>query len=382
MIDSLGLEVDDSAPAVITDDLGELTPYRDYLVDMSRMRRIQKLGDGAFGSVFLCQDTLTEWKIVVKELHNLEISEREFEFFKREILILIKAHNQFVLPCIGFSIRSPYSIITRYMASGSLWDVIHNRRGGSFSPTQKTCIAIGIAHGMRYLHRCNILHRDLKSPNILLDSWNLPKIADFGLSRFADSAQSEVPMTHGVGTPQWMAPEQIAGEYGPPADVYAFGIILYEMLTEKVPFSECRETATELFLRISEGYRPPLPGNSDIEKLIMQCWAHEPQQRPTFEEIYTWLASSVIQFPETNVGAIRSFLRLKIENDIQPMNPVAELCRSLNSVHSTMTHVKGKEANVMDVFCHFAEAGSLRDLARYICTVENLDINGKNRVFL
>jgi serine/threonine protein kinase len=381
-VDSLGLEVADDAPAVATDDLGELSPFADYVMDTTRLRRIQKLGDGAFGSVYLAQDTLTEWKVVVKELHRHQLSQQEFTFFKREILVLLKAHNQFVLPCIGFSIRAPYSIVTRYMPSGSLWEVLHNPRGCGFSPTQKTCIAIGIAHGMRYLHRLHILHRDLKSPNVLLDAWRLPQIADFGLARFAESLDAEAPITRGIGTPQWMAPEQIMGQYGPEVDVYAFGIILYEMLTEQVPFSECRETGTGLFHKIANGYRPPLRNETDIEKLIHRCWAQNPADRPTFEDIYLWLSASIIQFPDTNVGAVRSFLRLKIENEVEPMNPVAEMCRGLNNLHSTLPHLQGKEGNIMEAFCHFAEAGSVRDLARYIRAVPSLNINGTNKVLL
>jgi hypothetical protein len=153
------------------------------------------------------------------------------------------------------------------------------------------------------------------------------------------------------------------------------------MLTEKRPFEDRSETGMALADVISSGYRPPLSGNSEMEKLIQQCWAQNPGDRPTFEDIYIRLAASIVQFEGTNVGAVRSFLRLKIENEIEPMNPIAEMCRGLNNVYSMLPHLKGKEANVMNAFCHFAEAGSVSDLARYIRTVENLNINGTNRVF-
>jgi hypothetical protein len=94
------------------------------------------------------------------------------------------------------------------------------------------------------------------------------------------------------------------------------------------------------------------------------------------------LAGSIVRYPGTNVGVVRRFLRLKIENEIGPMNPIAEMCRQANNLHSMLPHLKGKEADVMDTFCYFAEAGSVSDLARYMRTVDILDVNAMNRVFL
>jgi serine/threonine protein kinase len=378
-VDSLGLD-DDTGPPAAPADLGELSGFTDYNMDISRFRRIQKLGEGTFGTVYLAQDTLTDWKVVIKELHHAELSQREMELFRREIHILVTAHNPFVLPCVGFSFRSPYSIVCPYMASGSLWDILHNSRGATLSATQKTCIAIGVAHGMRYLHRQGIMHRDLKSPNVLLDGMGLPKIGDFGLSRFMDSDSAEALATKGIGTPQWMAPEQLGGApYGLAVDVYAFGIVLYELFTGQTPFHDRRETGTQLFELIRQGARPTVTGGSDIENLMRRCWKADPTERPTFEEIYTLLSTSIVQVPGTHVKGVRAFIRLRIENEVEPRNVVADMTRTMNGIYLTLDRVKDATVqNLMDWFCHFAEAGSVKDLARYVRAIDGIDINGTN----
>jgi serine/threonine protein kinase len=89
----------------LSHNLGTLNDYADYFLDVARFRRLQKLADGAFGSVYEAEDTFTGWRVALKELHCPELSPRELELFKREILILCSARNPFVLPCVGFSLR-------------------------------------------------------------------------------------------------------------------------------------------------------------------------------------------------------------------------------------------------------------------------------------
>jgi serine/threonine protein kinase len=371
---SMEVGPDDDGP-VATEELGELADFTEFQMDVSRFRRMQKLGEGTFGVVYLAHDPQSEWTVVVKELRQPSPKQRECEFFKREIEILLRAHNPFVLPCLGFSIRSPYALVSPYIESGSLWDLMHKRRTIVLNPSQKTSIAVGIAHGMRYLHRSNIIHRDLKSPNILLDSLLVPKIADFGLAKLRGISEKQVSV---VGTPQWMAPELMQGKADRPADVFSFGIILYEMLTEKVPYAERPERGQALCKLIADGYHPPLQGVNELEKLILQCWSINPSDRPTFDQIYIWLSTSLIQFPGTVPQAVRSFIRLKIENEVEPVNAVAQMTSNLNQLLSTQRHLQGKRRSIPDAFCYFAENGAIKDMARYIRTVPSLDINGCN----
>ena len=238
--------------------LSELNHYKDYIIDLRDYQNIRVIGKGAFGAVILYQNIYTGWEVAIKTVFK---NTREIEFFKRDIEILINCYDPFVLEFVGFSMEGSLSIATEYMRNGSLWDLIHNNSNTKLNPTQKTNIAIGIAHGMRYLHSKGIIHRDLKSPNIFLDENYLPKIADFGLSRFCDSEF----MTQSIGTPQWMPMEQLSScNYGPPVDVYAFGMILYELETGEVPFDGMN--SVEIFKALERDETPKLNHNRSLEE--------------------------------------------------------------------------------------------------------------------
>jgi len=146
-------------------------------------------------------------------------------------------------------------------------------------------VASGAARGMAYLHSGSppVLHRDLKSPNLLLDESFTVKICDFGLSRI----KSRNGMTGNLGTVQWMAPEVLANKsYAEPVDVYSFGIILWELLSGECPHKgmgsvECAQAV--YFKKL----RPEIPSwcPPRLSTLIESCWHHEPSRRPTFQAI-------------------------------------------------------------------------------------------------
>jgi serine/threonine protein kinase len=122
-----------------------------------------------------------------------------------------------------------------YVVGGNLYDYTRSRgERGRLDATQKTQIAIGVAYGMHCLHNANIIHRDLKSMNILLDTRLLPFICDFGIAR---TLEENCVLTRNCGTVYWMAPEQMKWDsYDNEVDVYSFGMVLYEMLCERFPF--------------------------------------------------------------------------------------------------------------------------------------------------
>jgi hypothetical protein len=209
---------------------------------------------------------------------------------------------------------SPYCIVSSFLSGGSLYDVLHKAGPGGerrhLSGTQKTLIGMGIAHGMRYLHEHNVIHRNLKSSNILLDERLLPKIGDFALGRFLRESELGVQLTVNVGTPMWMAPEVLEEDrYGFEVDVYSYGLILYELYAERLPFSETNRL--RLFdLVCKQGYRPELPDDtSSIGVLIRECWQTDPHHRPTFEEIYSRFEANEVSFPDTVLNGSSIFIR-------------------------------------------------------------------------
>jgi serine/threonine protein kinase len=159
-----------------------------------------------------------------------------------------------------------------------------------FGPTQKSCIAFGIAFGMAYLHSLNILHRDLNPRKILLDDNFFPRISGFGLTKEL-TFENALRMTMNIGTPVYMAPElseawsseDIFGAI----DVFAFGMILCEMVTGESPFLNRYKTGIAVAWAIQEGVRPDIPREmtAEMAELVQQCWNAAPEVRPLFEDM-------------------------------------------------------------------------------------------------
>lgn len=139
---------------------------------------------------------------------------------------------------------------------------------------------------MNYLHSFQppILHRDLKSPNLLVDLSYAIKISDFGLARVRAHFQT---MTGNCGTTQWMAPEVLAAEkYTEKADVFSYGVVLWETVTRQCPYEGLSQIQAALGV-LNNNLRPTIPANCPplFKKLMTLCWVSKPEERPTFEAI-------------------------------------------------------------------------------------------------
>ncbi|KAG7388562.1 hypothetical protein PHYPSEUDO_012199 [Phytophthora pseudosyringae] len=207
--------------------------------------------------------------------------------------------------------RGSICIISEYCARGSLRDVLKEQTPDvkNLNWPTKLRLALGISHGIQYLHNANppMIHRDLKSPNVLVDdSWHA-KIADFGTLRFSEIVSSAaqlqssqinprssakipvVEMTGLVGTTRWMAPEVMRGEriYTSKVDIYSLALILWELIEGKLPFENTRwNHEVEDF--VLKGVRPNI--RADLcplrwKLLIVTCWQADPRERPTIQQV-------------------------------------------------------------------------------------------------
>lgn len=177
-------------------------------------------------------------------------------------------------------------IVTEFLPRGSLFRLLQ-RNTSKPDWRRRVHMAVDIARGVNYLHHCNppIIHRDLKTSNLLVDkNWTV-KVGDFGLSRLKH--ETYLTTKTGRGTPQWMAPEVLRNEPSDEkSDVYSFGVILWELATEKIPW----DNLNPMQVIGAVGFmnqRPEIPKDIDPgwASLIEICWHSDPTCRPTFLEL-------------------------------------------------------------------------------------------------
>lgn len=298
-----------------------------YIVNLRKYKKDKTIGKGAYGQVYLATEKSTGKKYAIKELFFEHLQGRQLKLFCREVQILAKCNNICLLPFCGFTLSYPYSIVTNYVANGSLYEALRHRpRAPKLTSTNKTVIAMGMAYGMAHLHGLKIIHRDLKSLNILLDTNLYPKICDFGIARF--KADSETPITGQIGTPHWMAPELFKNNsYDTKVDVYSYAIILWEMLTEDTPFKG-QNPMQIMTAVVQKAERPPMPKNVPyaLEQLIKLCWATDPTERPTFDDIFTLFKEKKVSFEGTDMKAIDLFIQdLEIDTQERHFNKCSKL---------------------------------------------------------
>ncbi|EAY06598.1 TKL family protein kinase [Trichomonas vaginalis G3] len=324
---------------------------REFAVDLSEFKFGDKIGEGGFGEVNYAIHIATKKKCAIKKLFLKELKGSDFDLFIREVENLAICDNMFCLAFLGCTFKYPFSIITQYIPNGSLFNALKHRDGSpDLDGTDKTLIAMGIAHGMTYLHKHGIIHRDLKSLNILLDEKKLPIICDFGLSRRQGESDIDSPenmMTKDVGTPHWMAPELFeSNNYTNKVDVYAFGMIMWEMLTEMSPFKNMNGMQIA-YAVCKKGERPQIPNITaePMRAFINRCWNQDPNQRPTFEEIYKDFKTGKIAFSGTERTEVQKFIKY-IKKDEANRAAVGEFKKPpLKTPNHPNRHRRSKESH-------------------------------------
>ena len=243
------------------------------------------IASGAFGVVNKARfrGTVVAVKTLIGNNQGINVEE-----FTHEVELLSRLHHPNIVLFMGAT-EKPRSIITEYVHRGSLYDVLC-KSPDKITPKVIKNIALGIARGMTYLHghQPPVIHRDLKSQNILITKDYQAKIADFGISR---TVTSEMTMTRRAGTTRWTAPEVLdGGNYTEKADVYSFSIVLWELLSKEgnMPFGDERWEA-KVEAKVLAEERPDIPEVAKelqpIVNVMENCWAQSPDDRPTFDEI-------------------------------------------------------------------------------------------------
>ncbi|RWR92390.1 serine/threonine-protein kinase STY46 isoform X1 [Cinnamomum micranthum f. kanehirae] len=251
-------------------------------IDVRFLKFENKVASGSYGDLY--RGTYCSQDVAIKVLKPERVDADMQREFAQEVYIMRKVRHKNVVQFIGACTRPPnLCIVTEFMSGGSVYDFLHKQKG-VFKLPSLIRVAIDVSKGMNYLHQNNIIHRDLKAANLLMDENEVVKVADFGVARV--QAQSGV-MTAETGTYRWMAPEVIEHKpYDHKADVFSFGIVLWELLTGKLPYEYLTPLQAAVGV-VQKGLRPTIPNNTHpkLSELLERCWQQDPTLRPDFCEI-------------------------------------------------------------------------------------------------
>jgi serine/threonine protein kinase len=292
-------------------------------VRIGRYVVIRLIGAGGMGRVYLARDEVIGREVAIKVLPRAFGSGTvPNAVFRREASIMAKLnHPSFAaIHDVGEHDRCSY-LVVEFVKGQSLRERLNVR---PMLPDEAARLVVTLARAMHHAHMAGVVHRDLKPNNILITEEGVPKILDLGLAMLLDGQmQRDVTTTAGsvVGTPMYMAPEQVRGEMeaiGPGADVYALGAILYEMMAGRLPF-ERRSSVMGLMRQVLEEkpqppsrWRPELP--PDLGAICLKCLEKEPKQRyatavALAEDLERFLAGqSVLAAPLTVWDRVRRVL--------------------------------------------------------------------------
>jgi len=282
----------DSKYIILLDIESKLSNLK-FEINVNEIVPTKKLGHGASGTVWS-----GNWRgtpVAVKEWHMEFLNSKILQQFQNEVdLISSLRHPNIVLFMGASATYNHVCIVMEILDAGSLYDVLHDN-SIKLSLSRKVKMATDAVKGLVYLLGCNVLHRDLKSLNLLVSKNFFVKVADFGLS-IALSKPILNSYSAPKGTYQWMAPEVAkSGIFSEKSDVYSFGVILWELLTRNDPFPDIDRF--KILSKVLEGYVHPLPPDCppDWKKLIEDCTALNPDDRPTFTSILMKLQSTTFE---------------------------------------------------------------------------------------
>ncbi|NUP10344.1 MAG: protein kinase [Polyangiaceae bacterium] len=243
------------------------------------------LGRGGMGVVYRSKDQLLDERVALKLLDvGAQIAGEAIDMFKREVRIARRVTHPHVVRIHGYDEHRGLHFITMEFVEGSDLRREIERRGGTVDPARAARIGVEIAKGLDAAHTMGVVHRDLKPENVLIDASGRSILSDFGIARMFDRAAAEQNKTgHIIGTPAYMAPEQVAsGEIGPAVDIYALGVVLFEMLAGRTPFVGDNPIAVAV-ARLQDAapdVRSFAAVPEPLAALVKDCLERAPEARP------------------------------------------------------------------------------------------------------
>ncbi len=280
-----------------------------------KWQRGEKIGRGAFGTVFVGLNLVTGELMAVKHLDTAEVSARELASLEHEITLMKGMHHPNIVQYLGTTRdKAALCIFLEYVTGGSIRQMLE--RFGQLDETVVRTYTRQLLLGLEYLHRNGIAHRDIKGANVLVSNDGTIKLADFGASKRL-GANSTVMSGTGTGTggnpkgtPLWMAPEVIKATQSArgwkKADVWSVGCTVIEMLTGQPPWSEFTNHVTAMYHIACSEDTPQLPPSLSEQgrDFLTLCFKRDPTRRPdvTLLLLHPWISHMQHMMPAGRVA--------------------------------------------------------------------------------
>ncbi|XP_062157541.1 serine/threonine-protein kinase STY13-like [Alnus glutinosa] len=278
-----------------------LENYDEWTINLRKLNMGAAFAQGAFGKLY--RGTYNGEDVAIKILERPENDPEKAQLmeqqFQQEVKMLATLKHPNIVRFIG-ACRKPmvWCIVTEYAKGGSVRQFLMKRQNRAVPLKLAVKQALDVARGMAYVHGPGLIHRDLKSDNLLINADKSIKIADFGVARIEVQTEGMTPET---GTYRWMAPEMIQHRpYTQKVDVYSFGIVLWELITGNLPFQNM--TAVQAaFAVVNKGVRPTIPHDClpILSEIMTRCWDANPDVRPPFAEVVKMLENAETEIMTT-----------------------------------------------------------------------------------
>jgi serine/threonine protein kinase len=320
---------------------------------------VAPLGEGGMAAVYKAYQPAMERFVAIKVLPRHMVSSAEFVTrFRREAKLLAQLQHPHILPVFDYGEAEGYPyIVMPFVHSGTLAELLHKRH---LSLLEVRRIMTQVGDALSYAHARGMIHRDIKPSNVLIDERDNCLLTDFGLARMAEAATKITTSGTIMGTPAYMSPEQGAGSsVDHRSDIYSLGIILYEMITGRVPY-----TAETPIAVVFKHIQDPLPSarkfNPDlsdaIESVLLKVLAKNPEDRYQTADALTRAVQRAI--PEISIDdEVQAQPVISVESILsQPKSDIASTETAMpppsapgTQTEATLTEIAAKDTNQQHV---------------------------------